>query len=177
MEVVVLRIGHRKIRDQRITSHVCLVARAFGAKEVIISGDYDSSIEDTVKKVVDRWGDSFKVTFTKDPTSVISRWKEAGGEVVHLTMYGLNLPVVIDKIKASAKPKLVIVGAKRVPKDIYNLANYNVAVGNQPHSEVAALAIFMDRLLNSVWTELSFRNAKLRIIPCEKGKRVERIKW
>ena len=34
--IIVLRIGHRIGRDKRITTHVALVARAFGANKIII---------------------------------------------------------------------------------------------------------------------------------------------
>jgi len=34
--ITVLRIGHRISRDKRITTHVALVARAFGADKILI---------------------------------------------------------------------------------------------------------------------------------------------
>ena len=37
--ISVLRLGHRIERDKRITSHLGLTARAFGADEIILSGD------------------------------------------------------------------------------------------------------------------------------------------
>jgi tRNA (cytidine56-2'-O)-methyltransferase len=33
MRVKVLRLGHRKKRDVRLTTHICLAARALGADE------------------------------------------------------------------------------------------------------------------------------------------------
>ena len=41
LKVSVLRLGHRVDRDKRMTSHLGLTARAFGADEVILSGDDD----------------------------------------------------------------------------------------------------------------------------------------
>ena len=41
--VSVLRLGHRRERDKRITSHLGLTARAFGADEVILAGEEDDS--------------------------------------------------------------------------------------------------------------------------------------
>jgi len=82
--------------------------------------------------------------------SEIKNWKkyveEFKGEKIHLTMYGVNINDCIEKIASSKKDKLIIVGGQKVPSEIYKLADYNVAIGNQPHSEVAALAVFMDRL-------------------------------
>ena len=40
---------------------------------------------------------------------------------------------------------MIIVGASKVPFEVYERADFNVSVGNQPHSEIAALAIFLDR--------------------------------
>ena len=36
MKIYVLRLDHRRRRDARITTHVCLTARAFGASKIII---------------------------------------------------------------------------------------------------------------------------------------------
>jgi tRNA (cytidine56-2'-O)-methyltransferase len=66
------------------------------------------------------------------------------GTVVHLTMYGENLPNVIGQLEN--EKLMVVVGAEKVPPDLYRLADYNVAVTNQPHSEIAALSVFLDHL-------------------------------
>ena len=42
--ITVLRIGHRISRDKRITTHVALVARAFGADNILIDS-IDKKIE------------------------------------------------------------------------------------------------------------------------------------
>ncbi|MGC2387528.1 MAG: hypothetical protein WA460_10645, partial [Nitrososphaeraceae archaeon] len=55
---------------------------------------------------------------------------------------------------------------------VYTLADYNVAIGNQPHSEIGALSIFLDRVFKGEELKKNFRGAKLRIIPNGKGKRV-----
>ena len=82
---------------------------------------------------------------------------------------------MIPKLKEElrvGKDFLIVVGAEKVPRDVYELAHYNVAVGNQPHSEVAALAVFLDRLLDGKGLRKEFEGAKLRIVPQEKGKKV-----
>jgi tRNA (cytidine56-2'-O)-methyltransferase len=50
-----------------------------------------------------------------------------------------------------------------------------VAIGNQPHSECGALAIFLDRYFKSNSLSKEFENAKLRIIPQPNGKKVIKI--
>jgi tRNA (cytidine56-2'-O)-methyltransferase len=44
-------------------------------------------------------------------------------------------------------------------------------VGNQPHSEVAALAIFLDRLTERAGLRTEF-GGNIKVLPCERGKRV-----
>jgi tRNA (cytidine56-2'-O)-methyltransferase len=51
-----------------------------------------------------------------------------------------------------------------------------VAVGNQPHSEVAAVALFMDRLQEGQTLRQEFKGGELKIIPSEHGKDVRKEK-
>ena len=172
--ITILRLGHRAVRDKRITTHCGLVGRAFGADSMIIYGERDDNILKSIKKVTENWGGSFSVRFTGSWKEEIKNWKIQGGTVVHLTMYGIPLPAVIDKIKMSQKI-MVIIGSEKVPGEVYHLADYNVAIGNQPHSEVAALAVFLDRITGGIEFELKFSDAKIRVIPEERGKRVEKL--
>ncbi|MDW8360739.1 MAG: hypothetical protein RMK31_09225, partial [Candidatus Caldarchaeum sp.] len=71
---------------------------------------------------------------------------------------------------------VVVVGASKVPRVVYELADYNVAIGNQPHSEVAALAVFLDRLLEGRVFKVEFEGAMLKVIPDPRGKRVLRLR-
>ncbi len=169
MRVVVLRLGHRPERDKRITTHVGLVARAFGAEEMLLSGR-DSSVEESLMDVVKRWGGGFRLKTDVSWHGEVRRWKEAGGKVVHLTMYGSNLPDVINEIRC-CEEILVAVGAEKVPREMYDLADWNVAVGSQPHSEVAALAVFLDRLFQGIELSGEFEGG-LKIVPLPRGKQV-----
>ena len=64
-----------------------------------------------------------------------------------------------------------MVGAEKVPAEVYQLADWNVAVGNQPHSEVAALAVFLDRLFQGEELGQQFEGG-LKIVPSSRGKEV-----
>lgn len=169
MRVVVLRLGHRPERDKRITTHVGLVARAFGADEIVLVGR-DDGVENSLADVVDRWGGDFRLRSGSKWREEIKRWKGSGGKVVHLTMYGSKLPDVIHEIQGCGQV-MIALGAEKVPAELYELADWNVAVGNQPHSEVAALAVFMDRLLEGKGLERDF-DGKLQIHPSRRGKKV-----
>jgi len=172
MRVVVLRIGHRIPRDSRITTHVCLTARALGADGVYISDVHDRELMETVRSVSKRFGGNFLVESGRSWRSTVSEWKRAGGKVVHLTAYGLPLPKVIRAIRRSDGDKLVVVGAEKVPGELYGIADWNVAVTNQPISEVSALGIFLDWFFEHSRLEALFPNSEIKIVPSERGKNV-----
>lgn len=164
--IEILRLGHRPERDKRITTHVCLVARAFGADSVVISTP-DAGIERNLNSVTKRFGGDFKVRTGVDWRRHLREFK---GTKVHLTMYGEKLEDAVPKIPLD-KPILVIVGASKVPKQVYSMADINVSVGNQPHSEVAALALLLDRLHGGKQLQLDFKGP-VWILPCSRGKSV-----
>jgi tRNA (cytidine56-2'-O)-methyltransferase len=172
-EVVILRIGHRPERDQRVTTHVGLTARALGAKGMYLA-TADKGVVQSIRDVADRWGGDFFCQDNMKWRSCIRDWKAQGGIVVHLTMYGLNLPDVIGEVKAHGKI-LVIVGAEKVPGEIYGLADYNVAVTGQPHSEISSLALFLDHYFSGQEFNNEFPHAHIRIIPSRAGKQTEEI--
>jgi tRNA (cytidine56-2'-O)-methyltransferase len=133
----------------------------------------DSGIEKSINEVTERWGGSFYVKRITNWKNEIRKWKGSGGRVLHLTMYGVNLPDVINDIVT--ENLLVVVGAEKVPSELYALADWNVAVGNQPHSEVAALAIVLDRLAASSGIEplkSQFSGGEVEIVPKTRGKEV-----
>ncbi|MCD6094957.1 MAG: tRNA (cytidine(56)-2'-O)-methyltransferase [Thermoprotei archaeon] len=176
-KVVVLRMGHRPQRDKRISTHVALIARAFGADGIIFSDVVDEKIYKKVLDVVNRWGGPFFIEMGKPWRKIISEWKSKGGIVVHLTMYGENIENsdVLDRIKKEGKDILIVVGAEKVPREVYELADYNVAIGNQPHSECAALAVFLDRFFEGKELLKEFVNPKVKIIPSKRGKKVIKL--
>ena len=67
---------------------------------------------------------------------------------------------------------MIVVGGAKVPGDVYKICQYNVAVGNQPHSEVAALALFMDAWFGESASEREFDDARLIIEGVNGGKLV-----
>jgi tRNA (cytidine56-2'-O)-methyltransferase len=169
-EVAVLRLGHRPGRDNRMTTHVGLTARALGADRVVIAGDATGSRE-TVEDITDRFGGPFAVELTDEPKRVV---REFPGRVVHLTMYGLPVQDVEDEIRSAhcEGPLLVVVGAEKVSFDVYEAADWNVGVTNQPHSEVAGLAVLLDRLFEGRELDREWTGADRRVVPMATGKRV-----
>lgn len=169
MQIAVLRLGHRPERDKRITTHVGLVARAFGAEEMLLVGT-DPRVERSINDVVRRWGGDFHLRMGVNWKDEMKLWKKTGGNIVHLTMYGSSLADVLDPIKVCNKI-MIVVGAEKVPAEVYSVVDWNVAIGNQPHSEVAALAVFLDRLFQGKELMQEFAG-NLKIVPSFEGKQV-----
>ena len=82
--ISVLRVGHRIGRDKRITTHIALVARAFGADNIVIDTK-DEKIKKNIQMVCDRFGGSFEIQTGVNIKKIINEWN---GKIVHLTMYG-----------------------------------------------------------------------------------------
>lgn len=165
MKVTVLRLGHRKERDKRITTHCALTARAFGANKIILSGEKDDAVIKSVRNLVKTWGGKFSVEYREDWRRVLKNFK---GFKVHLTMYGEKIPASAKR----AKNLLVVIGAGKVPSEVYKRVDANVAIGSQPHSEVAALAVFLLKTLGEKRLWETRENARLKIIPQKNSKRV-----
>ncbi len=157
--IEVLRLGHRISRDKRISTHVALVARTFGADKLYYTGQKDKDMENSVNKITKSFGGNFEIKHIKKYDDLFKRKK-----IVHLTMYGEDFRKYVDKIKGDV---LIIVGGEKVPKEIYDSADYNLGVGNQPHSEVAALGIFLDHL-----GRFKKLKGKLEIVPNLEGKKI-----
>lgn len=175
MEIVILRLGHRVERDKRVTTHVGLVGRALGARGMLLTAT-DTSVERSINRVTERWGGEFFVRSGVRWQEELKRWKQEGGKVCHLTMYGENILDVIEEIRAEADHEgariMVVVGAEKVPYEVYELADWNIAIGSQPHSEIAALALFLDHLQRGRELKRCYEHAVIEIVPRRKGKEV-----
>jgi tRNA (cytidine56-2'-O)-methyltransferase len=168
----VLRLGHRPGRDDRMTTHVALTARALGADRVILPTNATDAVK-TARDVTDRFGGPFGVETSDELLGTVRGWE---GVVVHLTMYGERIQAVEAGIRErhADAPLLVALGAEKVPFEVYDHADYNVGVTNQPHSEVAALAVFLDRLFGGDELDREWVDADREIVPQSTGKRVEK---
>ena len=170
-EVAVLRLGHRPGRDDRMTTHVGLTARALGADRVLLAGNATTA-RDTIADITDRFGGPFEASIVESWRPVLRDWK---GAVAHLTMYGLPVQEVEASVREAhaTDPLLVVIGAEKVPFEVYERSDWNVAVTNQPHSEVAGLAVFLDRVFEGRELDREWVDADRRVVPQGSGKRVE----
>ncbi len=171
--ITVLRIGHRPERDKRITTHVALVARAFGADRILVDRK-DSELEENFRGVCERFGGNSGAGPGSVDIQTGVKWRQTmkdwKGQIVHLTMYGEEFETGMKRV-ALGKDLLLVVGAEKVPREVYEMADLNISVGNQPHSEVAALAVFLYRYFGSApFRELE--GGQMRIVPDKRGKTV-----
>ncbi len=171
MRITVIRLSERAYRDQRITTHCALVARAWGAERIILSNDTDPHIRETINTINEEFGGTFMVEYEEKLLNRIKEMKKKGHTIVHLTMYGEKPLIHLPKIKKMKKVVLVI-GSEKVPKEVYNVADYNISITRQPHSEVAALAVFLHYLKGGSEEGLKFSHARKRVIPNPRGKTV-----
>lgn len=174
-KLTILRLDHRPYRDKRITTHCALVGRAFGADEFYFSGIEDAGIITVITKTNENWGGNYHIEFIEDALTFANKFKANGGIVVHLTMYGLKIQEKIEELKKLRFTRniLLIVGGAKVPTEYFQLADYNIAIGNQPHSEVSALSLML-YLLDTSCLNKEFNNGKLKIIPSNDLKKIIR---
>jgi tRNA (cytidine56-2'-O)-methyltransferase len=168
--VAVLRLSHRPSRDKRVSTHLLLAARAFGATKAFYTGEQDDSIEESIRKVVTDWGGDFTLEYAEGWRSVFEKWE---GKIVHLTMYGVPFQEAAQEIRDDPSPKLVVVGGAKVPGEVYGAAHWNISVTGQPHSEVSALALFLHELYKGKELDLEFPGAHIKTIPQARGKKLE----
>ena len=174
--VSVLRLGHRRERDKRITSHLGLTARAFGANEVILAGEEDESALDTWRSVSDRFGGDFECRYEPKPMALLRRFSQDAGDghpgiIVHLTMYGESWRESLNSIERG-RPMVIVVGGTKVSGEVFRLANHNISIGNQPHSEVAALRVFLESFIGRLDESKHFQGGEIQVVPSLDRKQV-----
>jgi len=174
MAIIVFRLGHRHIRDDRTTTHLFLAARAFGADAAVYSGQRDPDVEEGLRRVNNTWGGNFELTHSPNWMKTLEDYRTKDWKVVHLTMYGIPLQKTIDEVRSSPCSKVVVVGGPKVPKRVYELADWNIAVTSQPHSEISALSVFLHELFRGEELSKPFLGGELEIVPRAKGKKVRR---
>ena len=127
----------------------------------------DAELAKRLAAVTHRWGGDFAVVPVDDWKGLVRSFP---GAVVHLTMYGLPLERLLPRLARLPRILLVVGGAK-VPPELYRTSRYNVAVTHQPHSEVAAVAVVLERLLGIPGPGRG-GSAAQRVVPRAHGKRV-----
>jgi tRNA (cytidine56-2'-O)-methyltransferase len=148
---------------------VALTARALGAERLFLHPP-DAGLAERVAAVGRTWGGSFEVVAAPDWKAVL---RDFDGGIVHLTMYGEPIARRIAALRRQRR-LLIVVGGAKVPAEAYQRATWNVAVGHQPHSEVAALAVLLREILG-IPGPGAWPGARRAVVPAVRGKRVEEV--
>jgi len=82
--IEVVRIGQRLVRDDRVTTHVALVSRAFGAKRIFMT-EVNSEIKESLEKINKTWGGNFVVEFIDKWKSIVKE-KKLENSFLHLCL-------------------------------------------------------------------------------------------
>ena len=80
-------------------------------------------------------------------------------------MYGKNIPDIETNLVNISQTQdiIIIIGSEKIPPELISLSDVNVAISNQPHSEVSALAISLSRI-NENYLSKDF-DGPLKVIP------------
>ncbi len=116
----------------------------------------------------ERWGGSFEVVGCEN-------WKRSVRSFRGTVRPPHDVRSAARARLAAAAPGpriLLVVGGAKVPSDLYSPRIVNVAVGNQPHSEVAALAVLLARLLGLPSNDATWPGARQRDRAARAGKKV-----
>src|ERR1700758_251773 len=111
IDIQVLRVGHRFVRDDRTLTHLCLVSRALGARSIYLEDSEDELVE-RMNEVNESWGGGFEVNVGTPWRSVVQAMRKDGRKVVHLTMYGLPLLEKVRELRRSRSLLIVVGGPK-----------------------------------------------------------------
>ena len=89
-------------------------------------------------------------------------------------MYGETFTNEIIATIKNYNKLLIIIGSQKVPTEIYEEADINLSIGNQPHSELSAVTIFLYEIIekNKDFLYRKFENAKQKIVPTKKSKKI-----
>ncbi|MDE1832845.1 MAG: tRNA (cytidine(56)-2'-O)-methyltransferase [Candidatus Micrarchaeota archaeon] len=167
--ITVLSIGEG---DYRVRLNMCLTARAFGAAKIVFIGRRDGRISKYIARLNSKWGGMFKVDFSSNAGNTIrsfSKYKK-----IYLTMFGTPLKQVEYMLK-TYKNILLIVTARDWEGQLAKLTDFNVSITNQPHAQVASIAIFLHEFFNGRELAIQFQNAKYKAIPKPKGAQIRKL--
>lgn len=130
--IVVFRFGYWFERDKRIMIYVVLMVRVFGVDKIIIVVEEDEYVKESVEDVVNCWGGFFEIEFNFSWKKILREWKDRG-IIVYFIMYGIYIDDVIFCIKDElkfGKDFFIVVGVEKVLREVYEMVDYNVVVGN-----------------------------------------------
>jgi tRNA (cytidine56-2'-O)-methyltransferase len=150
---------------------IALTARAFGASEVVYTSDKDQKLIRQIKNIVNKWGGVFSINFVKNWKKYIEEKKNY--KTIYLTMYGKSLNSTNSFVR-DYKNLLIIVSSIDINKSIFQIADFNISITNQPHCEASSIAVFLHHFYEGRELAIHFENAKYKIVPSERTVKIKR---
>lgn len=160
--IIVLAIGKSKYESM---VDICLTARAFGASSVVLtssSHEINSKLKRFCNSVANKWGGNFSVQFISNWKSYIS--SKTNYKTVYLTRYGISIQKQQYSIR-SYKNVLLIISTDKERPELNKISDFNISITAQPHSSIAAMAIFLNMYYAGRELSLNFSKAQYKVVP------------
>lgn len=171
--LTVLIIGkpsYEKVAD------LCLVARAFGASEIVFTSDNKKLISKSqrfCKGMCADWGGRFNISFTSNWKAYIKNKKNY--KTVYLTRYGIPMKQMRYTLRAY-KNLLVIASFSEEINALYEFADFNISITSQPHTIASSITALLLAYYRDREPSIHFENAKYKIIPEPHGIHIDKAR-
>ncbi|MEM3841088.1 MAG: hypothetical protein QXN59_00100 [Candidatus Micrarchaeaceae archaeon] len=171
--IIVLVVGKPNYENML---DICLTARALGASSAVFTisnPQLISRLKRSCSVVAKKWGGNFSVQFT-------SNWKgylesRRNYKTVHLTRYGIPVQKRLYTLR-SYKNIIIAISTTKELKSMCTVADFNISITSQPHSSIAAMAIFLNQYFAGRELSLNFSNAKFKVLPSQNEQLLKRTK-
>ena len=97
---------------------------------MIVAGENDPNLKESITKVNTEWGGKFQLEIVPydEWKEIILGWKNKNRKIVHLTMYGENLPnfkklKLLEELMQNLTEVRIILGGEKVPSKVFQYAD------------------------------------------------------
>lgn len=133
----VLKMNH--VKGDNETLQIFLVSASFGIKSLFLSGEID---EELISKTKEQ---GLNIKYIEEPIEWINE-QTKGKEIINFHVQGVKFHSILHRIKESRKDKIIILGDKKMPGEIFALSDYNIVINPNLNLNVASLSIFLHEL-------------------------------
>ncbi len=169
--ITVLVIG-RCARE--VITDICMTSRAFGASKVAFTCKKDKAVARMIGRISREWGGKFSISFGADYKKMMGN--SPNYKTVFLTQYGLPVEKVKHSLRTYKNVMLVVASSEDYTMRLIQSADFNVSITTQPHSSVSAIAVFLHTYFDGRENAMQFENARMKVIPSERGMKVQKGK-
>lgn len=157
---------------REVMTDICMTSRAFGASKISFTCNEDRKVANAVGKISDAWGGKFAISFNADYKKMMSN--SPNYKKIFLTQYGLPVQKVNHSLRTYKNIMVIVSLTDALAQRLIDAADFNVSITTQPHSSVSAIAVFLHTYFNGRENAMQFENAKMKVIPMERGIHVKK---